>query len=91
MPVSSGNRIPQTSEGIPEQGSFLPNDGDNVEPVGVLSEIMISDELFGSTAQDLLFPPIHKFPGLAEFPGTAHLHLDKNKDAIFKSNDVKLT
>jgi hypothetical protein len=51
---------------VAEKRGFFANHRNNIKPVRVLPEIIIGDEFLGSTTQDLLLLPVHKFPWFAK-------------------------
>ena len=73
---------------VAEYRGFLSNNGNNIEAVGVLDEIVVGNKFLGRAAQFLLFLPVDKFPRLAKIAGTARLHLHEYQGFPFERDEV---
>jgi len=78
-------------ECVPEEFGFIPQHRDDVESVGILSEIMVRNELLRCAAHYLLLPPVDEFPWFAEPARTSRLHFHENQRILFKSNDIQFS
>ncbi len=62
----SGGNADNASKCIAEECDCIAKNRHNIKAIGIMPHILLGDEVLCRTAQDLLFLPIHEFPGFSE-------------------------